>query len=79
VSRESSLLPYVTGASLEITTDTIILEFWITQICTLSRETALFIRNLYEGVATCPSLLDAVGIRVPARNIGDLNKFYTYI
>jgi hypothetical protein len=30
---------------------------------------ALFIRNVYIGFITCPSLLEAVGVRLPIRNI----------
>jgi hypothetical protein len=37
---------------------------------------ALFIRNIYKGFIACPSLLEAVGIRVMARNIRAFNTFY---
>jgi hypothetical protein len=33
----------------------------------------LLIRNIYNGFIACPSLLEAVGIRVTVRNIIDFN------
>jgi hypothetical protein len=38
---------------------------------------ALFIRNFYNGFITCPSLLEAVGIRFPVINIRGFNTLYT--
>jgi hypothetical protein len=37
----------------------------------------LFIRDAHNDFITCTSLLEAVGIGVPCRNIGDFNIFYT--
>jgi hypothetical protein len=36
---------------------------------------ALFIRNIYNGFVAYPTPLEAVGIRVLARNIRDFNTF----
>jgi hypothetical protein len=37
----------------------------------------LFTRKLYNNLITCPSLLGALRVRVPLRNILDFNTFYT--
>jgi hypothetical protein len=36
---------------------------------------ALFIKNIYSSFITCPSLLEAVGIRISVRNVRDYNNF----
>jgi hypothetical protein len=36
---------------------------------------ALFLNQAYRGLKYCPSLLEAVGLRVPTRNLRDFSMF----
>lgn len=40
------------------------------------REMALSVKNVFVGIIACPSLLEAVGIRVAVRNIGVFYVFH---
>jgi hypothetical protein len=38
----------------------------------------LFTRKVHDGFITCPSRLEGVGIRVPARNITQYTLYYVF-
>jgi hypothetical protein len=74
---EEVLILCITSDSLETVLHTVRVMFWMTQNYRLYSFETLFIRNVYDGFTTCPSVLEAVSIRVTVRNIREFSTFST--